>query len=285
MKKLKILAALAFCVALIVIFVMIIKNLSFSKPEGEPETETYSQQSAATVTVTIPEGTPCIEIAELLEEKGVCSKQEFLDAVANPENKAKIPGVIENDSERPYLLEGYIFPDTYEFYAGCSGQAALDRFLENADRKINRDDYRERADELGLTMDEVIIIASIIQEEAGNPANMKGVSSVIHNRLNSRDFPRLQCDVAVAYLQKYVKPYYDRETYSVYCDYYNIVTDRKGLPAGAISNPGTDAIEAALYPDDTDYYYFVTDEDENYYYAETWSEHKANCRKAGIPGY
>ena len=253
---------------------------------GQPETttEALSESVVNTVTVTIPEGTSASQIAELLEEKGVCSAQDFLSAVNNPENLSLISENIENADERAFLLEGYLFPDTYEFYLNSSGQSALKRFTDNLNAKL-KPEYYDRARALGYTMDEIITIASIIQEEAGNPAEMNDVSSVIHNRLDSYDYPYIQCDVAIVYLERYVKPYFTEEEYEELTYNYNIVSKRRGLPAGAITNPGTAAIEAALYPSDTDYYYFVTDEDGNYYYANTYAGHRENCRKAGIKGY
>jgi len=127
---------------------------------------------------------------------------------------------------------------------------------------------------------EGLTIASIIQEESGFPEQDPKVSSVLHNRLNSPSFPLLQFNVTFEYIDKYVTPFVDGGT--KYRDLYNTYV-RKGLPAGPISNPGMSAINAALYPADTDYYYFVTDKDMNYYYASTYSEHLRNCKKAGVP--
>lgn len=272
------------CVILCLSFMLASACSGRNTPESETQTEIISESVMNTVTVTVPEGTTCSQIAFLLEEKGVCSAQDFMAAASDPENLPLIPVSIENADERAFLLEGYIFPDTYEFYLNSSGQAALKRFTDNLGSKL-KPEYFERAEELGFTMDEIITIASIIQEEAGNPADMNGVSSVIHNRLDSYDYPYIQCDVAIVYLEKYVKPYFSEEEYDELTYNYNIVSKKRGLPAGAITNPGTAAIEAALYPADTDYYYFVTDSDGNYYYAVTYSQHRVNCRKAGIPGY
>ena len=272
------------CILLCLLFLLAAACSGKGSPEPETQSETYTENTVNTVTVTVPEGTSASQIAVLLEEKGVCSADDFLSAVKDEANLSLIPGSIENADERAFLLEGYLFPDTYEFYLNSSGQAALKRFTDNLNSKL-RPEYYERAEELGYTMDEIITIASIIQEEAGNPADMNNVSSVIHNRLDSYDYPYIQCDVAIAYLERYVKPYFTEDEYEEITWNYNIFSKRKGLPAGAITNPGVAAIEAALYPADTDYYYFVTDEDGNYYYAVTYSEHCVNCRKAGIKGY
>lgn len=233
-----------------------------------------------TVRVTFPEGSSVVQIAQLLEENGVCSAEEFMLHADNPVNLETYGISIPNPLERPFLLEGYIFPDTYDFYINEGASSAISRFLKNMKAKITPE-IIQRCDELGYTVDEILTIASIIQEEAGYPEHMGKVSSVIHNRLNSTGYPRLQCDVATFYLRDYVKPYVDEAEYEGYVDLYNTY-NCEGLPAGPISNIGMAAINAALYPEETDYYYFVTDSDGNYYYAETWQGHLENCDIAGL---
>ncbi len=226
-----------------------------------------------TVRVMFPEGSTVNEIAALLEQNGVCSAAEFMAAVNAPEGDYYFLEGIENPEERPFLLEGYVFPDTYEFYFDMNPQAVLKKFLDNFEKKITQADF-ERAAELGYTIDEVIRIASIIQEEALDP-EMKKVSSVLHNRLDSA-YGKLECDVTIFYLRNSVEPYV--EDISVYSELYNAYK-RVGLPAGPITNVGRNAIEAALYPENTDYYFFLTDKDMNYHYAVTWKEHSANVDK------
>lgn len=226
-----------------------------------------------TVRVTFREGLAAEEYAKLLEENGVCSAVGFLQAVNQPSSDYAFLNGITNPEQRPFLLEGYLFPDTYEFYYNMNPQAVLDKFLKNYERKITAE-YEIRAAELGYSMDEIIRIASIIQEEALDP-EMKTVSSVLHNRLNS-SYGKLECDVTVFYLKNHVAPYV--EDISVYSELYNAYKFA-GLPAGPISNVGIKAIEAALYPADTDYYFFLTDEDMNFHYAVTWKEHSANVDK------
>lgn len=247
-----------------------------NKKEPVPTEPTTSN----VVRVTFPEGSTVSQIAQLLEENGVCSAAEFMAAANDPLSNEGYGFVISNPEERAFLFEGYVFPDTYEFYRNESASAALARFLKNTQTKID-EEVLYRCDELGYSVDEILTIASIIQEEAGNPAEMGKVSSVIHNRLDSSRFPKLQCDVATFYLRDYVKPYVDEARYEELTDLYNTY-NCEGLPAGPITNVGMDAINAALYPEDTDYYYFVTDSDGNYLYAETWSGHLENCDIAGI---
>lgn len=271
-------------IAVLLCLAMLIMSAScFGGADEEQPTSGETEATPLTVTVTFPEGLCCTEIADLLEKNSVCSADDFLNEVNNRDYISTLPVNIDNPDERAFLCEGYVFPDTYEFYTGSSGAYAIKRFFENFSTRLSGS-YKARAEAMGFTLDEIIIIASIIQEEAGNPAEMNKVSSVIHNRLNSPSFPYIQCDVAVKYLMNILKPRFDEDTYYNYCELYNIVSERKGLPAGPITNPGMDAIEAALSPADTDYYYFVTDTDGNYYYANTYEAHRENCRKAGIQG-
>lgn len=252
---------------------------SCSVKEPEPVTEP-PETTSNVVRITFPEGTAISQAAMLLEENGVCSAAEFMAAADDPTVLEGLPFIIEDYENRPFIFEGYVFPDTYEFYRGENARTALKRFLKNADKKLD-ESVKLRCDELGYTVDEILTLASIIQEEAGNPAEMGKVSSVIHNRLESSRFPKLQCDVATFYLRDYVKPYFDAAEYEGFIDLYNTY-NCEGLPEGPITNPGLDAINAALYPEETDYYYFVTDSESNYYYASTWSEHLENCDIAGL---
>lgn len=230
-----------------------------------------------TVKITFTEGKTIAQFAALLEENGVCSADAFI-AEANASDSLFI-SVIPNPEDRPFILEGYVFPDTYEFYLNESPKNALSRFLKNTEKKLD-DAIRTRADEIGCTVDEILIIASIIQKEAGIVSQMKTVSSVLHNRLNS-SYAKLECDVTYNYIKDTLMPFlcgdeWNDSVYEKYADLY--YTYRfSGLPAGPICNPGIDAINAALYPEETDYYYFVTDSEGNYYYSKTFVEHQRIC--------
>lgn len=264
-------------VAIILIFAALI-TLCSCKPSSQksPENSTASN----TVKVMFPEGSTVSQIALLLEENKVCSASDFMAEADNPLNLEGFSFEIPNPDERSFLLEGYLFPDTYEFYKNESASSAIKRFLKNTESKLNSE-IRAECEKLGFTLDEILTLASIIQEEAGNPDEMGKVSSVLHNRLQSKKYPRLQCDVATFYLRDYVKPYVDEARYEELTELYNTY-NCEGLPAGPITNSGIDAVRAALFPEKTDWYYFVTDSDGVYYYAETWSEHLENCEIAGL---
>lgn len=245
--------------------------------------KTTAETKPLTVTLTFPEGYTALEIAGKLEENGVCSEKDFMEAVKNSAYAQKFGFLdgMKNTDERAFLLEGYVFPDTYEFYTDESAESVLARFLRNTQSKIT-EEMKEKAKKLGYSMDEIITLASIIQSEAGIVNEMGKVSSVLHNRLESADYGMLQCDVTINYVNENIltSPYIkgDKTRFS---EYYNTYK-KGGLPVGAICNPGADAINAALEPEKTDYFFFVTDKDWNYYYASTYEEHLNNCKICGI---
>lgn len=266
-------------VAGLIAFVMVITASACTVSNKTKPTKTQSTTSNV-VRVTFPEGSTVTQIAKKLEENGVCSASDFISAANDPMNLEGFSFVIPNPDERAFLLEGYIFPDTYEFYRNESATSAIKRFLKNSEAKFTGE-IRERCEELGYTLDEILTLASIIQEEAGDPAEMYKVSSVLHNRLDNSRFPKLQCDAATFYLRDYVELYVSEERYAELDELYNTYKC-EALPAGPITNSGIDAVMAALYPEETDYYFFITDGEGEYHYAETWAEHVANCDAAGI---
>lgn len=249
-----------------------------------PDTPTTEPPAAVptlsrTVTVTVPEGYTVQKIAALMEAEDVCTAEEFLHAVQEGDfsTYAFLEDVTTVNADgtpngRHYRLEGYLFPDTYEFYRDCGGEAAVRRFLDNFGQK-----YKALEDSLaasGLTLDEAVTLASIIQREAGAAGDMDRISCVLWNRLESPAYPRLQCDVTTAYLRELVEagetPH--ETAYDTYVCY--------GLPVGAIANPGWNALAAAVAPSDeaicADCYFFVYDAtDGTVYYSATYAEHLA----------
>ncbi len=239
----------------------------------------FSESEVKTVRLTFPEGSTVDEIAKILEDGGVCSAEDFLAAADNADLLTEFGFTVNNPQNRTFALEGYLFPDTYDFYVDEGANKAIDRFLTNSQKK-----YAELLDScaaIGYTLDEIIIIASVIQEEVGYPEEMGKVSSVIHNRLNSTQFPKLQCDATGNYLKRYVKSHVSEEEYEAFVETYDTYVC-KGIPAGPITNPGMDAINAALSPVSTPYYFFISDSEDKYHYAETYSEHLDNCSEAGL---
>ena len=283
-KSVAVIISVAVCVIIAAAVFAFVKTgvfpLSKTAPTDENGEKITTTTQSRTVRVTFPEGYSLVQIAERLEENGVCDAKAFIEAANDPglyETYSFLKDV-EDTEHRAFVAEGYIFPNTHDFYRNEAPKKALNRFLQNTEKQIT-DDMKKRAEELGYTVDEILTIASIIQKEAGILSEMGKVSSVIYNRLGG-SYNRLGCDVTIHYLNKYVIPYIDGDT-DRYNEYYNTYKCY-GLPKGPICNPGLDAINAALYPEDTPYKFFVTDKELNFYYAETYEEHLDNCKKAGL---
>ncbi len=247
--------------------------------EGMLQTLQGSSETAETVKLTFPEGYTVPDIVDRLAENEVCDKSALLTVIQSTEFSYSLASNLTAKEEVPYRLEGYLFPDTYEFYIGESASSVVKKFLSNSDTKIT-EKYRKRAEELGYSMNDIIIIASIIQCEAGNEEQMKTISSVIHNRLSDQaNFPLLGIDSTADYITNKVAPSLtstSAHTADYYIDYYNTTgsATRVGLPPSPICNPGIAAIKAALYPESTDYYYFFHDTKGNMYTAKTLGEFK-----------
>ena len=258
---------------------------------------TLSQYAKAeTVRVTIPEGTTAIAIAQKMEAAGLCTAEEFLKEANEGDFSAyTFWQYVPEDKDAPNRFmkcEGYLFPDTYDFRKDDTVHHYVETFYSHFDKQITDEMYAEM-EKQGMTLSEVVTLASFVQEEAGNDQD-DNVAQVFRNRLaEGSPYPKLQSntssyvqsDADNNYLWNWVAPYYGgwedipeniRNAYDTYtCT---------GLPAGPISNPGLAAIQAALAPqcdeEVRDCYFFVTDLSGHYYYAKTYAEHQANCRKA-----
>ena len=209
-----------------------------------------------TVRVTIPEGRNMMETFQLLEENGVCDVDVLLECASNYEFDYHFLNPDKLGTEK--RLEGFLFPDTYEFYVDSDPEDAIEKFLDNFERRVKEHMYL-KADEMGYTFDEIMTIASMIEMEAATDSERTTISSVIYNRLKSYDFPRLQIDATVQYAlgeHKDALSYDDLQVDSPYNTYLY-----EGLPPGPISNPGIVSIGAALNPDSTNYYYYALSTD------------------------
>ncbi|MBQ8753005.1 MAG: endolytic transglycosylase MltG [Clostridia bacterium] len=245
-----------------------------------------------TVTVTIPEGYTVEEISDLLEETGVCEPDSFYDAIINGQFDydfvADIPTAANGEryEGRIYRLEGYLFPDTYNFYVGSSGETVVGRMLENFNSKLS-EEMRATIAKKGWTIDEAVIIASLIEGEAAKEEDMYKVSRVLANRMEpDSGFPRLELDSTRDYVSEILPSVGGLEVTSIAYNTYK----REGLPVGAINNPGLLALKAALAPseekDVAKCYFFATDYDTGItYFSKTLAEHERICRKYGIGMY
>ena len=208
--------------------------------------------AAATVVVTIPEGFTMSQIFYRLEENGVCSYEDLMDAAANENyDYSFLKGIESGDATR---LEGFLFPDTYEFYKGMSAASAINKFLQNFHSKLNADMERQMSDR-GLTIREVLEIAALIEKEAANDEERADISSVINNRLRSGW--TLGIDSAILYVHQ------DHEGAPTLAmleedSPYNLRI-YTGLTPTPICNPGINSILAALSPSDTRYMFFALD--------------------------
>ncbi len=235
--------------------------------------------SLTEVSVTIPEGYTVDDIIKLLvEEKGIGTKEGFVDAIQNGEYDYWFIEDLENlNPNRKYRLEGYLYPDTYYFYKESEESVIINKMLANFHAKFSIE-YKQECEKSGYTIDQVINLASLIQMEAKYTTDYTLVSSVFHNRLNSNYFgQRLESCASVQYVLPVRKDRLSNEDTQIdnpYNTYRN-----GGLPPGPISNPTLKAIRAALYPEQTNYYFFQNDIEGNMLFAKTAQEHAANRAK------
>lgn len=221
----------------------------------------------ATVTVTIPEGYTVDQIFTLLEEKGVASVEDLQDMAANHDYAFSFLQDLElGDYHR---LEGYLYPDTYEFTTPQNPLYVINKMLVRFDEQFT-DAMRQEVAGSGRTIHEIITIASMIEKETdGN--DRADIASVIYNRLNNPSGGTqgyLQIDATLAYINGGKVPTEaDKSIDSPYNTYLY-----KGLPAGPISNPGLESIKAAMNPNSTSYYYYALGDDGVHHFFKTLRE-------------
>ncbi len=240
-----------------------------------------AENQRETADIVFPEGITLIEAANALEEKGVCDAEEFIKIFNSSEFGFDFEDKVKTSSMKFYKMEGYLFPDTYQFYIEDDPRVVAKKIYKNFEARITPDLYG-RMDDLGMDLEEVLTFASIVQAEASDTRNMKLVASVFYNRLNDPDnFPLLQSDPTTNYVEDVIKPNIEIKSEKMF-EAYDTYRGA-GLPPGPICNPGLDAIDAVLYPSETDYYYFCSNlETGEFFYAETLEEHEQNLIEAGL---
>ncbi len=220
-----------------------------------------------TVRVTIPEGYTTAQIVDLLVEKNVCAEEDLWEVIKNGSFDYSY---IKTETGSETRLEGYLFPDTYEFYVNDKAENVIEKLLTNFDKKLTAE-MRSDVEAAEMSIEELVIIASLIEREAKTDVDRPLVSSVIHNRLdNQKAYPFLQIDATIQYLTGRVPTPDDLKIDSPYNTYLY-----KGLPPTAISNPGLASLKAALYPEDTNYHYYVAGKDGSHIFSKTLDEHNA----------
>lgn len=239
------------------------------------------------VRLTIPEGYTVDEIIDLFLENGIGgTREDWIAAVNDLElysNFAFVQALIGNtSSDRTYALEGYLFPDTYDFYTDAKASQIIYKLL-NRFNNIFKDEFYTRSAELGYTVDEIITLASMIEKETRLYNEFELVSSVFHNRLhNAATYPCLESDATIMYAIQHDtgsrKEQLLHEDLS-YNSPYNTYT-HQGLPPGPIANPSYQAITCALYPEESNYYYFVTGKNGETIFSTTLAEHNAAVAEA-----
>ena len=217
--------------------------------------------------LTVPEGLNLYQIAIRVDAAGFAPKSSFIAAATDAEF-ARQQG-LEADT-----FEGYLFPETYFFPKNVAVKKILSTMV-NRFRQIFNSTWQQRAQQLGFSTHQIVILASIIEKETGAPFERPLISSVFHNRLNKK--MRLESDPTVIYGLKNFDGNLKRkhlETPTPYNTY-----KRSGLPAGPIANPGKDSLQAALYPADTKFIYFVSKKDQTHQFSTNFKDHHRAVQK------
>jgi len=236
------------------------------------------------IKVTIREGLTQNQLADLLAEKGLINKEKFLNLLENETFDYKFLRGITRKEKR---LQGYLFPETYIFDTKAGEKAIINKLLAQFD-KIFQTEFYERAEELGMTVDEVITLASIIEREVKVPEERETIAGIFYNRLKSKDksLRKLQSCATIQYIllerDGKVKETLTLEDEQIDSPFNTYLYE--GLPPAPICSPGRDAIMAALSPEQHDYYYFVQKNDGTgeHYFSKTYKEHlnaKAKAEK------
>jgi UPF0755 protein len=211
--------------------------------------------------VTIPEGYNIVQIADILDQKGLADKEEILRL---SQDRTFIASMDVNAS----TLEGYLFPDTYRFARYTPPESIVRTFISRFHEMVTPEIYAQ-AKSMGMTLQEVLTLASVIEKETGLAKERALVSGVFHNRLR-RNIP-LQSDPTVIYALEYFDGNIRKADLSVNSPYNTYKV--RGLPPGPIANPGLAAIQAALYPTPSDFVYFVSRNDGSHKFSVTLAEH------------
>jgi UPF0755 protein len=217
--------------------------------------------------LTIPEGHTLIQIAAEIDRIGISDAQAFKALARDPDLIAAL-GVSAPS------LEGYLFPETYYFPRQVPARAIITTMVRYLHEQFS-EEWHQRTRELNLSTHELLTLASIIEKETGYPSERPLVASVFHNRLQRG--MRLESDPTAVYgiegfdgrvTPKHLQTPTPYNTYQI-----------RGLPPGPIANPGRAAIEAALYPAETDYLFFVSKKDGSHHFSPTYAEHHEAVRQ------
>lgn len=211
--------------------------------------------------VTIPEGYNVVQIADILDQKGLADKDEIL-------RLNRDAAFIASVNIEASTLEGYLFPDTYKFARYTPPEFIVRTFVSRFHEMVTPE-LHAQAQSMGMTLQEVLTLASVVEKETGLASERPLVSGVFHNRLR-QNIP-LQSDPTVIYALAFFDGNIRKADLSVNSPYNTYLV--RGLPPGPIANPGLAAIEAALYPTPSDFVYFVSRNDGSHKFSATLAEH------------
>lgn len=228
--------------------------------------------------LTVPEGCTTDAIIDLFVKNGIGTREKFAEVINGYDFDYAFVREIPAREGRTYRLDGYLFPDTYFFYTDSSEVEAIEKMLCNFNKKFG-EKLKSDCAAAGMSCDDAVILASMIEKEAFYKEDMPKISSVFHNRLVS-ERKYLESDATV----KYMLALAGETSSSVTAEQikrenpYNTYRS-EGLPPGAICNAGADALYAAVYPEKTNFYYFVCDSDKNMVFSKTYGEHLLAVKK------
>lgn len=253
------------------------ENMSYEEIVKEITT---AKDLRETVSVTVFEGSSIVRISKIVEEAGFCTAQEFIDVVENTDwSQFKFFQYVEDDVNKPFKMEGFLYPETYEFFPEATAYEIAEKMLGHFDELITDDMYAQM-EQQGFTLQDVVTLASYVEEEAGDPINQPDVAAVFLNRLKpDSPYPKLESDVSYYYMREQVEPYLGvgRDQSPVAMQEAVNTYLCVGIPVTPVSSPSISAIKAVLNPTpDSPYYFFLTDLTGKYYYAETWQGHVNN---------
>ena len=253
------------------------ENMSYEEIVKEITT---AKDLRETVSVTVFEGSSIVRISKIVEEAGFCTAQEFIDVVENTDwSQFKFFQYVEDDVNKPFKMEGFLYPETYEFFPEATAYEIAEKMLGHFDELITDDMYTQM-EQQGFTLQDVVTLASYVEEEAGDPINQPDVAAVFLNRLKpDSPYPKLESDVSYYYMREQVEPYLGvgRDQSPVAMQEAVNTYLCVGIPVTPVSSPSISAIKAVLNPTpDSPYYFFLTDLTGKYYYAETWQGHVNN---------
>lgn len=227
--------------------------------------------NANAITLTIPEGFNVEDIATRVAEKDICTKDEFLTAVKN----YPLPSYVKDNPDKRYNLEGFLFPDTYNFKIGVEPEYIIETMIKRFEEVWN--EITEGLDIKEDDIEKIINVASVIEKEARVDEDRPLIASVIYNRIKE-DMP-LQIDATVIYAHGY---YIDnvRNRHLAIESKYNTYL-HKGLPVGPICNPGASSIEAALKPANTNYLFYLLASEHEHYFTDNYDDFLKKKKELG----